>query len=72
MILCRRKKVKENELTTELEEIEILKSRIKERSMIYQADLKESMARKSNVPLDSYYHLSYVEWAKIRDKKSNL
>jgi len=57
----------ENELITELEEIEVLKRQIKEQSMIYQAELKEGMAKRNKVTFDSYYNLPYKEWAKIRD-----
>jgi len=57
----------ENKLIVELEKIEVLKSQIKERSLIYQADLKERVAEKNNIPFDSYYDLPYKEWSKIRD-----
>lgn len=51
----------------ELEEIEEMKRRLKQRNMIYQADAKERAAARDGLAHDAYYHLPYAEWAKIRD-----
>jgi len=56
-------------LINELEEIEVLRTKIKERNFIYQIDLKEEKARSLNLPLNAFYELPYEKWAKIRDSK---
>jgi hypothetical protein len=55
-------------IVKELEELEVLKARIKERAMIYQCEAKEEKARVAGLPLDTYYNLPYAEWVKISSK----
>lgn len=52
-------------LVAQLEEVEAVKTRLKERSMIFQADAKEYAALLAGLPLDAYYHLPFAEWMKV-------
>jgi len=54
-----------NEIINELEAIETVRQRLKERSMVYQCDAKEELARANKVPLNSYYYLPYDEWRNL-------
>jgi hypothetical protein len=53
------------EITRELEGIEKLKERIKEREMIYQVDAKEEVAIAKGLPLTAYHNLSYKDWGAV-------
>jgi len=39
----------------------------KDRSMIYQADAKEEMAKKHGKPLDAYHNIPFADWQKIQE-----
>jgi len=53
------------EITRELEGIEKLKERIKEREMIYQVDAKEEAAIAKGLPRTAYHDLSYDDWGAV-------
>lgn len=55
-------------IVKELEALEELKRSLKARAMIYQIDAKERAAERDGLPFNAYYHLTYEEWAPIRDK----
>lgn len=58
-------------ITKELDQIESLKQKIKERAMVYQADLKEEVAKENGVPPETYFDLPYDEWEPIRTAYNN-
>lgn len=45
-------------------------SLLKERSMLYQTDLKEYAAEVFGLPYDTYYHLPYELWKHVRQRLS--
>lgn len=49
----------------ELEALEVLKQASKARSMIYQCEAKETLARKIGWPIDSFYYVPYEVWVEI-------
>lgn len=53
-------------IIAECEAIAALQTSCKARAMMYQADLKEEVARHNGLPFDAYYNLPYVEWEPIR------
>jgi hypothetical protein len=56
------------EIINELEELEIIRERMRERNMIYQVGLKEDVAVYNEVPINTYYYIPYIEWDAIRSK----
>jgi hypothetical protein len=57
-----------NRIVAECEAIAELQASCKARAMIYQADVKEQVARHNGVAFDAYYHLPYAEWAAVYDR----
>lgn len=55
-----------DEIQSELEELEQLRIALLRRSMVYQVDLKEEVARFNGVSEDTYYYLRYDKWDAIR------
>lgn len=53
-------------LMEDIARVAALKQIVKDRSMIYQVADKEAAAKANGVPLNTYYHIPYVEWAPIR------
>jgi hypothetical protein len=54
------------EIEAEAEKIGVLQEKIKARSMLYQADLKDEVGRAIGIPAEEL-DLAYDNWAKIRD-----
>lgn len=49
-----------------LEEIAPLRAELRRLSMIYQVEEKQYAAQRQGLPLDTYYHTPYAEWAAVR------
>lgn len=50
-------------------DIDLMIQKMKQRSMIYQIDSKESLAKKRGLPLDIYHNLPFAQWVAVRDEK---
>jgi hypothetical protein len=51
----------------ECEEIASMQAQFKRSSMIYQHSAKVEAARRRGLPFDTFFHMHYEEWAKIRE-----
>lgn len=55
-----------SEILQELESLEPIRQALKERAMIYQADLKDEVAKHFGLAAEKLYHMTYVDWDELR------
>lgn len=56
-------------IKNELEKIEQLRGKIKDRSLIYQADRKDEVAKQLGIPAETLYEMPNEQWSEL-DKKA--
>ena len=54
------------EITQLLEMVRPLRDEVKRRSMIFDCELKEHVARLHGKPVDAYHDLPFREWVEIK------
>jgi hypothetical protein len=55
-------------LADDIAELNALKAELKERSMIYQCEMKEMVARWFGEPTNKYYDYDLEKWERVRGK----
>ena len=57
-----------SEILQELESLEPIRQALKERAMLYQADLKDEVAKHFGMQPEELYHMAYAAWAELRTR----